>query len=76
MATLLDTRDLKERSTTRWAGRSFARWTNTGNDSEGMLAAGVPMPFWLTGVTISLIAGSYPAARAARLDPIRAVRHD
>jgi putative ABC transport system permease protein len=40
------------------------------------------LPFWLIAaaigfsVTISLIAGSYPAARAARLDPIRALRHD
>jgi len=40
------------------------------------------LPFWLIGgalafsITISLIAGSYPAARAARLDPIRALRHD
>ena len=40
------------------------------------------LPFWLIGgaigfsVTISLLAGSYPAARAARLDPIRALRHD
>jgi len=40
------------------------------------------LPPWLIGgaiafsITISLIAGSYPAARAARLDPIRALRHD
>ena len=40
------------------------------------------LPFWLIGgaiafsISISLIAGSYPAARAAKLDPIRALRHD
>ncbi len=40
------------------------------------------LPWWLvTGgvlfsIFISLAAGSYPAARAARLDPIQALRHD
>ena len=40
------------------------------------------LPFWLIGaaigfsIAVSLMAGSYPAARAARLNPIQALRHD
>ena len=40
------------------------------------------MPWWLIAgaigfsLVVSLIAGSYPAARAAKLDPIQALRHD
>jgi len=40
------------------------------------------LPFWLIGgaigfsITVSLAAGLYPASRAAKLDPIKALRHD
>jgi putative ABC transport system permease protein len=47
--------------------------------TPGMLFS---FPLWLIAgaillsITVSLAAGSYPASRAARLDPIQALRHD
>lgn len=64
--------------------------THLGNYSvyEFMLPAGIEriailrMPSWLAGagvafaVTISWLGGAYPAYRASRVDPVKALRHD
>ncbi len=48
----------------------------------GTAATLFSMPWWLIAgaigfsLLISLVAGSYPASRAAKLDPIQALRHD
>jgi putative ABC transport system permease protein len=67
-----------------WAvGRVINRGANYYLQSQGAPAANLFLiPWWLVAgavtfaLLVSLIAGSFPAMRAARLDPIRALRHD
>jgi putative ABC transport system permease protein len=67
-----------------WAvGRMINRGANYYLQSQGAPTANMFLiPWWLVGgaiafaVIVSLVAGSFPAMRASRLDPIQALRHD
>ena len=64
-------------------GRAINFGANVYIERQGGTAATLfSMPWWLIAgaigfsLLVSLLAGSYPARRAARLDPIQALRHD
>jgi putative ABC transport system permease protein len=64
-------------------GRVINRVANYYLQSQGAPTANLFMiPWWLVGggiglaLVVSLVAGSFPAMRASRLDPIQALRHD
>jgi putative ABC transport system permease protein len=64
-------------------GRVINRVANYYLANQGVPAANLFLiPWWLVAgaigfaLVVSLIAGSFPAMRAARLDPIQALRHD
>ncbi len=67
-----------------WAvGRVINAGANYYLSTQGVPAANLFLiPWWLTAgaiafaLAVSLVAGSFPAMRAARLDPIQALRHD
>jgi putative ABC transport system permease protein len=67
-----------------WAvGRAINLGANIYLQNQGVPTANLFMiPWWLIAggvglaLLVSLLAGSFPAMRAARLDPIQALRHD
>jgi putative ABC transport system permease protein len=67
-----------------WAvGRAINAGANYYLQTQGVPAANLFLiPWWLMAgaigfaLVVSLVAGSFPAMRAARLDPIQALRHD
>ena len=72
---------------TPYFGWAVGRVINFGADIYIRQQGGTPvnlfsLPWWLVGgaigfsILVSLLAGSYPARRAARLNPIEALRHD
>ncbi len=65
------------------ASRAINYGANLYIQSQGGTPANLfSLPWWLIlggiafAIAVSLIAGSYPASRAAKLDPIQALRHD
>jgi putative ABC transport system permease protein len=64
-------------------GRAINLGANIYIQSQGGSSGNLfSLPLWLIvgaivfSIVLSLLAGSYPASRAARLDPIQALRHD
>jgi putative ABC transport system permease protein len=64
-------------------GRAINLGANLYIQSQGGTPANLfSLPWWLVGgalvfsIVVSVVAGSFPAARAAKLDPIQALRHD
>jgi putative ABC transport system permease protein len=64
-------------------GRIINRGANYYLQSQGAPTANIFLiPWWLVAgaigfaLLVSLVAGSFPAMRASRLDPIQALRHD
>ena len=65
------------------ASRAINYGANLYIQSQGGTPANLfTLPWWLIAggiafsIAVSLVAGSYPASRAAKLDPIQALRHD